>query len=110
MCNPNDITFATYATLCMDFDLFVELVADRLEVVPTNEQIDRLEIERIENIDKNKRWIGSKWTGSDTMPGRFMRELNEETLLKMNEKYKNVLDFLATHDHPTVRNTYNVGR
>ncbi len=103
----NNILFATYALLCLEFDIFLKILCDYLEVQPTENQLQRLEAERVVNLNKNPQWIGHQWNGSDTMPGRYLRELQPETIAQLNEKYKKVLDFLAEHDHPSVRHTYS---
>ena len=88
----------SYARLCLDFDFFIERAADFLEVELTPELRDKLEIERIEKLAENPKWIGNKWEGSDTMPGRYKRELKPETIEILNEKLAEVLKNMAKYD------------
>lgn len=101
-----NIHFATYATLCLEFDTFVNGVAKFLGVAPTQEQLQAIEPERVDNLKANPKWIGHQWPGADIMPGRYKRELKPETISVLNERYAKILDFLSEHDHPSVRYTY----
>ncbi len=109
-CPEDDYMFATYAGVCMAFDLFVERLSRFLGVTPNEEQKKLLELERADNLQDNPQWIGQEWKGSDTAPGRFMHELSPETIDILNKRYTKILDFLAEHDMPEVRDTYMAGR
>ena len=79
-------------------DSFIKKAAEFLEVALSQELVDKLEPERIENLENNKKWIGNKWAGSDTLPGRYKRELKPETIAILNEKLEPVLRKMAKYD------------
>lgn len=99
-------SFATYALLCLEFDKFVEVCANALQVKVTHEHLKKLELERIDNLKRNSNWIGNQWEGSDIMPGRFKKELSPVTIEQLNRRYRETLEFLTQHDHPLVTHTY----
>lgn len=93
-----DVRILTYARLCIDFDSFVERCCLALDKPLTPALKDALEIERTDNLGQNAQWIGNRWNGSDTMPGRYKRELKPETIQLLNEKYAPVLREMARLD------------
>ncbi len=88
----------SYAKLCLDFDTFIEESAKFLDVEVTKELLGELEVERVENLSNNKSWIGNKWAGSDTLPGRYKRELKLETIEIINKKFEPLLRKMAKYD------------
>lgn len=89
---------STYAGLCLDFDRFIQKIADFIGVELTEEHWRNLENERIESLDQNKQYIGNKWKGSDVMPGRFKNELSEATIKNLNTSYFSILRSMAKYD------------
>lgn len=89
----------SYARLCLDFDSFLVKAAEFLNVELTEEKIKSLDVERIENLSNNKNYIGNKWVGSDTQPGRYRRELKEETIDILNNKFDSILRKMAIFDN-----------
>jgi hypothetical protein len=88
----------SYARLCLEFDSFLEKTASFLNVPLSENIMSDLECERVESLATNDKWIGNVWKGSDTAPGRYKRELKLETILRLNEYYKEVLEKMAHYD------------
>lgn len=89
-----EILVLSYAQLCLDFDRLVLRVADFLGVADTEIPWGELDRERTENLSANPEWIGQKWTGTDTSPGRYRNELSQVAIAHLDEKYRDVLSFL----------------
>lgn len=103
---PEDKLLSSYAKLCLDFDSFIKDTANFLNVELTNDILEDLKPERIENINDNQSWIGTQWKGSDVLPGRHKSELNKETIEVINTRYEQILSFLYNHDVETTKSTY----
>ncbi|WP_237063458.1 hypothetical protein [Microbulbifer zhoushanensis] len=88
----------TYAQLCLDFDGFVDAAADFVGVDLSDELREQVEPERVENLAGNPKWVGNRWSGSDTMPGRYKKELKEETIARLNSTLSEVLSRMAKID------------
>jgi len=88
----------TYARLCLDFDSFIAKSAKFLNVTLTSELRKKLEPERVENLHSNDHWVGNRWPGCDTMPGRYKRELQPETIDVLNQRFKPILRKMAKYD------------
>lgn len=97
----------TYARLCLDFDSYLEGVSQFFEKPLTTALREHLEIERIENLSENKDYIGNKWAGADVMPGRYKRELKQETIDILNDRFKETLSIMAKFD-PDFANLYSI--
>lgn len=91
-------TVLSYARLCLDFDSFLKKSSDFLQVPLTDEVITSLENERTDNLVDNPKYIGNKWGGADTGPGRYKRELKPETIKELTKKFRTILDVMAEHD------------
>jgi|AntDeeMinimDraft_4_1070355.scaffolds.fasta_scaffold02270_2 hypothetical protein len=89
---------STYAGLCLDFDGFVKKMASFIGVDLTNKHWELLECERVESLNKNKAYIGNKWSGSDVLPGRFRNELDQSVVRFLNNAYFGVLRSMARYD------------
>ncbi|WP_136483227.1 sulfotransferase domain-containing protein [Vibrio sp. H11] len=96
--DPKKFSVLTYARLCLGFDSFISKSADFLECELTKEIRDNLEVERIDNLSDNPRYIGNKWAGADVCPGRYKRELKPETINILNQRFEKVLAVMAEHD------------
>ncbi|SDC35407.1 hypothetical protein SAMN05444678_102396 [Sphingomonas sp. YR710] len=88
----------SYARLCLGFDSFVERSCIALGLEPTSERKAAVELERAEKLELNPRWIGHTWAGSDTMPGRYKREMRAETIAFVTDYYAPVLRAMARLD------------
>jgi hypothetical protein len=93
-----DVEVLSYARLCCDFDSFVNKYCDFMGIEVTESLLNELEIERVDNLSENAKWIGNRWGGSDIMPGRYKNELKPETILKINEFFDPVLRKMAYYD------------
>jgi len=94
----NEVLINTYARLCLDFDSFIDRASDFVNIPITDDFLEKVKIERPENLSENQRWIGNKWQGSDVMPGRYKRELKPETIEILNNKLEDVLRKMAKYD------------
>jgi hypothetical protein len=105
--NESNVAVLTYARLCLDFDSLINKLVDLLEIGQDDYRraAPKLELERVENISQNAAWIGQQWTGSDTQPGRYKRELSDDTIKMLNEYYAATLARMAEFD-PDFRDTY----
>jgi len=106
-CDEKDYLFNTYALLCTNLDIFIENFCKFAGIVPTQEQLKKLECERIENLKNNPAWIGNRFEGCDTFPGRHKKELKPKTIQIITKVFKKELDFLKKYDHPSVRHFYD---
>jgi len=88
----------TYARLCLNFDSFIERTCEIMGVPLTDALRQALEVERTDKLEQNSKWIGQRWKGSDTMPGRYQRELQPETIALLSERYAPVLREMARID------------
>ncbi|WNZ57241.1 hypothetical protein QT397_07830 [Microbulbifer sp. MKSA007] len=88
----------SYAELCMDFDSFIRRSSEFIGTTLSIDLLDKLEVERPENISLNKKWVGNKWSGSDVMPGRYLKELSPDTINKLNKSLADVLKNMAHFD------------
>lgn len=96
---PDDsYCISTYAALCLDFDKFIQKMADFIGIKLTDKHWRLLESERIESLSDNKEYIGNKWKGSDLLPGRFERELNDKTIAFLNYQYYEILIRMSLYD------------
>lgn len=107
---PPDRIFVGYAMYCLGFDAVVERARAFLGVQEedlSEEQRQRIELERVSNLASNEKWIGHQWAGTDTAPGRHRRELQPETIRILTERHRWFLDFLRRMDDPRVAETYD---
>jgi hypothetical protein len=83
----------SYAMLCLDFDNVIQKLVDFFNA--DNSKIDwaKIEAERTTNLKNNPAWIGQIWSGADIHPGRYARELKEETITTIDQRYQETLDF-----------------
>lgn len=103
---PNEqFEVLTYARLCLDFDSFLSKCASFFDKELNAEIFKDLEIERINNLDKNSDYIGNRFSGSDVCPGRYRRELKETTIKELNKRFQSVLETMARFD-PDFNDTY----
>ncbi len=109
-CPPANWTFIGYALYCLYFDDAVAKITamfgTSMAKLPPGRRA-RVEAERVENLADNKRWIGQRWEGSDTMPGRHRHELQPETITTLTARYIDVLKFLKETDDPRVISLYD---
>ena len=96
--HPEQCLVLTYARLCLDFDDFIRRLSHFAGIPVTKGMLNRLEIERPENLGDNPEWVGNQWGGSDIMPGRYKRELQPGTIEIINEKMKPCLRRMAKYD------------
>lgn len=94
---PNSLA-ATYAQLCCNFDKLINQISDFTGAPLTQKVMSALEGDRPEKIESHPKWIGGRWSGSDTMPGRYKRELLPSTITKMNQYFDPLLRKMAKHD------------
>ncbi|TCH99074.1 hypothetical protein EJV46_11095 [Roseococcus sp. SYP-B2431] len=107
---PPDRLFVGYAMFCLGFDTVVERACAFFGLRPeemTEDQRRRIELERVSNLAANEEWIGHRWAGTDTAPGRHRRELQPETIRILTERHRWFLDFLRRMDDPRVAETYS---
>ncbi len=96
-------TFVGYALYCLLFDDAVAKIASMLDTDVWKLNSGRrkaVEAERTENLAGNRRWIGQRWQGSDTAPGRHKHELKPETIVALNAMYARSLRFLRSIEDP----------
>lgn len=109
-CPRENWTFIGYALYCLHFDDAVAKIAGMfgtpLDTLNPGRRA-RVEAERVENLADNKRWIGQRWEGSDTMPGRHRHELKPETIATLTDRYAAELTFLRSIDDPRVAALYD---
>jgi hypothetical protein len=106
---PQDRIFIGYAMYCLHFEEVVARASHFMGVPPeswTRQQRRQIARERVENLPNNPSWIGQKWAGTDTAPGRHRQELQPETIRILTERYRWFLDFLRRFDDPKVASTY----
>lgn len=108
MLEGNNMTVLTYARLCTSFDSFLLKAAEFFEVELSLKMKESLEVERVSNLHQNKDYIGNKWAGSDVMPGRYKRELKQETIDILNDRFKETLSVMAKFD-PDFADLYSIG-
>lgn len=96
--DAEQFTVLSYARLCLDFDSFISKSAKFLGCVLDGDLKEKLEVERIDNLSNNPRYIGNKWAGADVCPGRYKRELKPETIDILNQRFEKVLAVMAEHD------------
>ncbi len=106
--DPN-ILVLSYNQLCLDFDAMLQRIVAFLEVDPATVPWDVLELERTNNLKNNPNWIGQMWTGTDTLPGRYKRELKPETIRTLDEKYASDLRILRGIEQPKFRHFLATG-
>jgi hypothetical protein len=107
---PPDRIFIGYAMFCLGFDTVVARACAFLGVRPeelSDDQRQRIELERVSNLAGNEQWIGHQWAGTDTAPGRHRRELQPETIRILTKRHRWFLDFLRRMDDPRVADTYD---
>ncbi len=107
---PPDRIFIGYAMYCLHFDEIIARVSEFMDVPPatwTRKQRAQIERERVDNLKGNPSWIGQRWAGTDTAPGRHRHELQPETIRILTERYRWILDFLRRFDDPRVASTYD---
>jgi hypothetical protein len=101
--------FLGYAMWCLAFDEAVARLAAFLGVdlaaLPPAQR-DAVAKERTPDIAANPRWIGRKWEGADTAPGRHRHELRPETTAALAAKYAEELRWLAGIDDPRMAELY----
>lgn len=102
----DDKILASYALLCINFDIYIERLAKFLNIELTQDLIEKLSPERTDNLSNNKDWIGKQWSGSDILPGRYKKELKKETIDLLNSRYEEILLFLHKYDEHIVKETY----
>ena len=96
--HPEQCLVLTYARLCLDFDDFIRRLSHFTGIPVTKSMLNRLEIERPENLGDNPKWVGNRWEGSDVMPGRYKRELQPETIEFINKRLEPRLRQMAKYD------------
>jgi hypothetical protein len=101
--NDPNMLLLSYNQLCLDFDNMLERIIRFLEVDPATVDRARLELERTDNLKGNPQWIGQMWTGTDTLPGRYKRELTSDTIRVLDEKYAQDLKILRAFELPKFR-------
>jgi hypothetical protein len=100
--------FLGYALWCLRFDEAVARLARFMGVdlaalpAPKREAVMR---ERVP--EGNPRWIGQRWEGADTAPGRHRRELRPETVAALTAKYAEELRWLRDIDDPAMAALYD---
>ncbi|MDB5413366.1 MAG: hypothetical protein JWR10_1701 [Rubritepida sp.] len=107
---PPDRIFIGYAMFCLHFDDAAARMASFLGTsvdALAPKQREALELERVEKLAENDKWIGKSWAGTDTAPGRHKHELKPETVRILTERYAPILQFLRRFDDPRVAHTYD---
>lgn len=107
---PPDRNFIGYASYCLHFDEVLARMAAFLQTPLESlsaEARAALERERVANLAQNPAWVGQKWPGADTAPGRHRHELRPETIRILTERYRWFLDFLRRMDDPRMGETYD---
>lgn len=107
---PEDRIFVGYAMYCLHFDVAMERLAEflgtSLDSLPRRQRY-ALSKERVENLPTNAQWVGRRWAGTDTAPGRHRQELQPETIRILTERYAVFRDFRRRMDDPRVASTYD---
>jgi len=106
---PMDRIFIGYAMYCLHFDEVAARIAGFLGGSVEGlhrRQRKALERERVENLASNRFWVGQRWAGADTAPGRHRRELRPDTIRVLNQRYAWFLDFLQRMDDPPMGGSY----
>lgn len=95
--------FNSYSLLCIDPDLFLKRLLDFLNI--EMEETDRKKISSRFILDKpnSVRWQ-HKYAKPD--PSRYKTEFKESTISILNEKCKEVIDFLAEHEINSLKYIY----
>lgn len=88
----------TYARLCCDFDSFIDKLSAFLGEELDADSRAALEPERVDNLEANKSWVGNRWSGSDTYPGRYKRELDSRRIDIVTKFFAPVLRRMAKAD------------
>ena len=104
-----NILFVSYAQLCCAYDQMVRNLVDFIGLEPTAQSARAIAAEAPGALAENAKWIGNDWTGTDTMPGRYKRELKPETIAILDERWGPLLDRLAALDLPELRPLYAHG-
>ena len=101
--DDKNLLILSYNQLCLGFDDMVQRIITFMGVDATAVDQDKLEMERTDNLKANPQWIGQMWTGTDTLPGRYKRELKSETIKALDEKYAKDLKLLRAFETPRFR-------
>lgn len=104
--DPN-VLLVSYNQLCLGFDELVDDLCAFFAVPRSSLPTEIIERERIANLKDNPAWIGQRWAGADLAPGRYLRELQPETIVKLNEKHAGSLDFLRSLEKPQFQHIYD---
>lgn len=101
--------FLGYAAWCLQFDGAADRLAAFLGVdlatLPPKRRA-ALAKERTPDIAANPNWIGRKWAGADTAPGRHRHELRAETIATLTRLHAGELRWLAEIDDPRMAELY----
>jgi len=107
---PPDRIFIGYAMYCLHFEEVMARLSDFLAIplasIPARNR-RRIGRERVENLATNRHWVGQRWAGADTAPGRHRHELRPETIAELTRRYSGFIDFLRRMDDPRVTHTYD---
>lgn len=102
-----NVLLLSYAQLCLGFDEMIDRLRIFLGLEWNEIPWSRIDPERVENLGGNAQWIGQVWSGGDTAPGRFRRELQPETIQRLNMRYHDSLELLRRLEHPQFRDLLN---
>lgn len=93
------VTWTSYAQLCCSFDHMVDNLCRTFNRAPSH-VAEELRIERPENLGGNPDWVkvGGTWKGSDVSPGRYRRDLHEDTVHAITVKHREELAFCRQRD------------
>ncbi len=102
--NDREFTLViSYAQLCLDFDEMVKRVARFVGLDEARIPWAAIEPLRAEKLTTHPGWVGHRWTGSDTTPGRHRAELQPATIAKLDDRYRDVLKFIRGLETPSLR-------
>jgi hypothetical protein len=88
-----DVVPVTYSNLCTNFDVFISKISSFLSQELTDNVLLALSNERVDKLTENKDWIGNQWQGSDILPGRYLEELDINTIEQLNINYEQEIAF-----------------
>ncbi len=102
--------FLGYAMWCLRYDEALARVASFLGVdlgALSPEQQAVLARERTPDIAKNPKWVGQRWQGADTAPGRYRAELQPDTIARLTARDAKHLQWLKEVDDPSLADLYD---
>lgn len=106
MVPKNRLMLLSYAKLCLDISGYVRQMTRLMDVDPPSILMDEiLETEDVNKKDKMS-YSPCHFPRSSPLPGRFRRELDAETIQKLNAEFADILSWMAAADDPQFSDTY----